>query len=311
MHLSVVVIDGVLYELVLAEAEDFLRHYEQRSSGIEKHLHNGNNYNNVITNNIDDVNNNHTNSDNFNNNINNTNNNINNNINNNNNNSANTVDTNATTHSANISCNWNIINSDNPNNNINNTNNNINNNNNSINNNNNNPLANGTSSQEARRTTTLVSHAYLINSPVQVHSFIFFFSLHELGKICMLGVLSLFRRDIVSMATTYLSGTHSVAYVTVPNEEVGQKIARLLVEKQLAACVNMMPRVKSIYSWKGNIEEDNELLLIIKTRTSRIDDLSKFIRENHPYEVAEVISMKIDNGNPPYLDWLSQSVPDK
>ncbi|ESN90774.1 hypothetical protein HELRODRAFT_182602 [Helobdella robusta] len=93
-----------------------------------------NNYNNVITNNFDDVNNNHTNGDNLNNNINNTNNNINNNINNNNNNSANTVDTNATTYSANISCNWNLINGDNPNNNINN----INNNNNSINNNNNN-----------------------------------------------------------------------------------------------------------------------------------------------------------------------------
>ncbi|ESN91431.1 hypothetical protein HELRODRAFT_165465 [Helobdella robusta] len=99
---------------------------------------NCNNYNNVITNNIDDVNNNHTNSDNLNNNINNINN-TNNNINNinNNNNSANTVDTNARTLSANTSCNWNIINSENPNNNINNTNNNIYNNN-SINNNNNN-----------------------------------------------------------------------------------------------------------------------------------------------------------------------------
>ena len=82
-----------------------------------------------------------------------------------------------------------------------------------------------------------------------------------------------------------------------------------MVEQKLAACVNIIPGLTSVYEWEGKIEKDKELLLMIKTRTSKVDDLSKFVRENHPYDVAEVISLPIQNGNLPYLQWMQNTVP--
>jgi len=70
----------------------------------------------------------------------------------------------------------------------------------------------------------------------------------------------------------------------------------------------MIPGVKSVYEWKGNIEEDEEILMMIKTRTDRVDELSQHVRENHPYDVAEVIATSIENGNKPYLEWIGSIV---
>ncbi|XP_049869823.1 protein CutA homolog [Pectinophora gossypiella] len=102
---------------------------------------------------------------------------------------------------------------------------------------------------------------------------------------------------------------YSVAYVTVPDMDVGKNIAHGLVEKKLAACVNIVPQITSVYEWKGEINEDNEALLMIKTRTTEVDKLTEFVRSNHPYEVCEVISLPIKNGNPPYLKWIGDMVP--
>lgn len=115
-------------------------------------------------------------------------------------------------------------------------------------------------------------------------------------------------RTMTTQATT--SGLYSMAFVTVPNMEVGKKLAGGIVEKKLAACVNIIPQIVSVYKWEGKIENDNELLLMIKTRTATVPDLSKFVRENHPYDVAEVISSTIDDGNPPYLKWIGEIVPE-
>ncbi|CAB3372640.1 Hypothetical predicted protein [Cloeon dipterum] len=109
----------------------------------------------------------------------------------------------------------------------------------------------------------------------------------------------------------YEPGTHSVAYVTAPNDETAKKIARGLVENKLAACVNIIPQITSIYEWKDKIEEDSEVLMMIKTRTSIIEELTKYVRENHPYEVCEVITLPIQSGNPPYLKWLGEAVKEK
>uniref|UniRef100_A0A1Q3FMW3 Putative conserved secreted protein n=1 Tax=Culex tarsalis TaxID=7177 RepID=A0A1Q3FMW3_CULTA len=109
----------------------------------------------------------------------------------------------------------------------------------------------------------------------------------------------------------YEPGQHSIAYVTTPNENSAKELARKLVERKLAACVNIIPGLTSVYEWEGKLNEDHETLLMIKTRTTRVDELAKFVRENHPYSVAEVISVPIENGNPPYLEWLSRSVPKK
>ncbi|XP_078271991.1 protein CutA homolog [Rhinoraja longicauda] len=124
------------------------------------------------------------------------------------------------------------------------------------------------------------------------------------------GVRSVGLRLLSMEASSYVPGTHSTAFVTCPNMEEAKKIARGAVQKQLAACVNIIPQITSIYQWEGKIEEDNEVLLMIKTRTSKVSDLAAYVRSVHPYDVAEVISLPIDQGNPPYMKWLSETVPE-
>ncbi|VDI83532.1 protein CutA homolog [Mytilus galloprovincialis] len=115
-------------------------------------------------------------------------------------------------------------------------------------------------------------------------------------------------RNFCRAMSTYTPGTHSMAFVTVPDLEVAKKLSHGIVKNKLAACVNIIPGITSVYEWEEKINEDGELLLMIKTATDKVDDLSKFVRENHPYDCAEVISSKIDNGNPPYLKWISDTV---
>ncbi|XP_045104911.1 protein CutA homolog isoform X1 [Portunus trituberculatus] len=131
--------------------------------------------------------------------------------------------------------------------------------------------------------------------------------------VCMPPLLLNTFRRVVTMAATeaYVAGTHSMAFVTAPSQEVAKKIAGGLVKNKLAACVNIIPGVVSVYEWKEEINEDPEVIMMIKTRTSRLEELTKYVRENHPYDVCEVISSKIDQGNPPYLDWISEIVPEK
>jgi len=113
------------------------------------------------------------------------------------------------------------------------------------------------------------------------------------------------------MSEDYKAGETSVLFVTTPDEHSAKKIAHGVVEKQLAACVNIIPQIQSIYMWEGKVNEDNELLLMIKTRTNRVEELTKWVRENHPYSVAEVISIPIEQGNAPYLKWIKDVVPNK
>ncbi|XP_040928055.1 protein CutA homolog isoform X3 [Betta splendens] len=86
-----------------------------------------------------------------------------------------------------------------------------------------------------------------------------------------------------SMASeTYVSGTHSAAFVTCPNDTVARDLARGIVEKKLAACVNIVPAIKSVYEWQGKIEEDSEVLLMIKTRSSKVPALAEYVRFDVP-----------------------------
>lgn len=124
----------------------------------------------------------------------------------------------------------------------------------------------------------------------------------------MSGVFGVVCRSVRRMASTYVAGTHSMAFVTVPDMAVGRKLAHGIVKQRLAACVNIIPSVTSVYEWEGKVNEDPELLLMIKTSTEKIPDLSKYVRENHPYDCAEVISSQIDDGNEPYLKWIGETV---
>ncbi len=93
-------------------------------------------------------------------------------------------------------------------------------------------------------------------------------------------------------------------YCTCPDTETAQRIARTLVEQKLAACVNIVPGLRSIYRWKDAVQDEAECLLLIKTRDSRVTALSETIRLLHPYELPEVIAVPVVAGLAPYLDWI-------
>jgi periplasmic divalent cation tolerance protein len=99
-----------------------------------------------------------------------------------------------------------------------------------------------------------------------------------------------------------------VVLSTVGKAEDAERIGRALVERRLAACVNVLPAVTSIYRWKGKLEKDEELVLVIKTRAERFASLKQALVSLHPYEVPEVIALPIADGHQPYLAWLDESV---
>jgi len=96
-----------------------------------------------------------------------------------------------------------------------------------------------------------------------------------------------------------------VVLTTAPNAEVGGLIARTLVEERLAACANVIPGVRSIYRWEGDIQDDPEVVLIVKTRADRCEALAARIKDLHPYDVPEVLVLPAVGGSASYLAWIS------
>lgn len=95
-----------------------------------------------------------------------------------------------------------------------------------------------------------------------------------------------------------------VALVTASSEEEAKKIARVLVEKKLAACVNIIKGVQSVFRWKGKLSEENEVLLIIKTKSKHFKNLEDEVKKLHSYDVPEIIALPIVTGSKDYLFWL-------
>ena len=95
---------------------------------------------------------------------------------------------------------------------------------------------------------------------------------------------------------------------TAGSENEARKIAETLVERRLAACVSIVPRIKSVYRWEGKVEEAEEYLLLIKTAKAKEEQVRAAIRELHSYELPECIAIPIDSGSSEYLKWLSDSV---
>jgi periplasmic divalent cation tolerance protein len=101
-----------------------------------------------------------------------------------------------------------------------------------------------------------------------------------------------------------------VVLSTVAKAEDAERIAGALVERGLAACVNVVPGVVSYYRWKGRLERDEERLLVIKTTAERFEQLRETLVSLHPYEVPEVVAIGIEAGHEPYLAWLDGAVAD-
>lgn len=95
---------------------------------------------------------------------------------------------------------------------------------------------------------------------------------------------------------------------TTSSLEEGKKIARALVERRLAACVNIVPRIESVYRWEGKVEEAQEYLLIIKTTQKTFERLRDAILELHSYTVPECIALAVEGGAARYLNWIDESV---
>ena len=95
-----------------------------------------------------------------------------------------------------------------------------------------------------------------------------------------------------------------IVITSLPDRESAEKLASLLVERRLAACVNLLPPCDSVYRWRGEIQRDEEHPLLIKTTEDRYAELEMSIRANHPYELPEIVAVPIVQGLPAYLQWV-------
>ncbi|MCP5140889.1 MAG: divalent-cation tolerance protein CutA [Chromatiales bacterium] len=98
-----------------------------------------------------------------------------------------------------------------------------------------------------------------------------------------------------------------IVYCTCPNHETARRIAALAVDAGVAACVNVLPGITSFYRWKGKLQQDEETLLLIKTRQTVYPKLEALVQQHHPYELPELVAVPITVGLPGYLAWIVQA----
>ena len=99
-----------------------------------------------------------------------------------------------------------------------------------------------------------------------------------------------------------------VVFITTANTEEAQRIARVLLNERKAACVNIVPRISSLFWWQDELDSAQESLLIIKTKASVLNELVRLVRELHSYDVPEIIALPIIGGNRDYLEWIGKEV---
>lgn len=103
------------------------------------------------------------------------------------------------------------------------------------------------------------------------------------------------------------SGSALLLLTTCPDEESADRLALLLVENRLAACVSRVSGVRSVYRWQDRLEQANEVLLLVKTTSTRYETLAAAIRASHPNELPEIIAVGVDIGLPEYLQWITEN----
>ncbi|XP_040053601.1 protein CutA homolog isoform X1 [Gasterosteus aculeatus] len=109
---------------------------------------------------------------------------------------------------------------------------------------------------------------------------------------------------------SYVHGHHSVVLINSPNAQAAKDIGRAIMERRLAASVNILSRTSTMYYWKGEIQDASEVLMLVKTKTSRIQQVTDYVRSLHPYANPEVLSFLVEDGSPPYMKWMDEAIPD-
>ncbi|EPQ29392.1 uncharacterized protein PFL1_03147 [Pseudozyma flocculosa PF-1] len=113
-----------------------------------------------------------------------------------------------------------------------------------------------------------------------------------------------------SSAPTSAGGDDSavIVLITTNKQEEAESLAESMLQSDLIACANLVPKVTSIYKWQGKVEKDQEILMVCKTLSSKVPDLTRFVCSTHSYDEPEVIALDIKAGSKGYLDWIRQSV---
>ena len=99
-----------------------------------------------------------------------------------------------------------------------------------------------------------------------------------------------------------------VVFMTAPNADEARRIASELVERQLAACVQILPEIESLYRWHGEVQRDTEILILAKTTAAQFDDLERAVREIHSYDTPEIVAVPMAHVSEPYRAWLAENV---
>ena len=102
--------------------------------------------------------------------------------------------------------------------------------------------------------------------------------------------------------------SYSIVLVTAPDLKTARRLAKAALTRHLIACANLIPKLESHYWWQGKIETGSEVLMLLKTRSSKLSALEKLILAEHPYDTPEFIAVTINGGNKRYLNWLSNSL---
>ncbi|CAJ1070261.1 protein CutA homolog isoform X1 [Xyrichtys novacula] len=113
-----------------------------------------------------------------------------------------------------------------------------------------------------------------------------------------------------ALTGSYAPGHHSLILINSPNEQAARDIGRAIMERRLAASVNILCRTSTMYYWKDEIQDASEILMLVKTKTSRIQQISDYVRSVHPYANPEVLSFLVEDGSLAYMKWMDEAIPD-
>nr|4E98_A Chain A, CutA1 divalent ion tolerance protein [Cryptosporidium parvum Iowa II]4E98_B Chain B, CutA1 divalent ion tolerance protein [Cryptosporidium parvum Iowa II]4E98_C Chain C, CutA1 divalent ion tolerance protein [Cryptosporidium parvum Iowa II] len=111
-----------------------------------------------------------------------------------------------------------------------------------------------------------------------------------------------------NMTETKIESNIILIYISAPNQDEATSIAKTLVDEELCACVSIIPSVRSIYKFKGQVHDENEVMLLVKTTSQLFTTLKEKVTEIHSYELPEIIATKVVYGNENYINWVNQTV---